>query len=152
MNFLKNRILKMWILSKIRLWNCEFCQKWDFENVNFVKSDKMWNFAPVWINNTECWLNLIVSFFIRLFDLPELVSLHRSPSFHLHFSEDTSGYFWPNTGSAVRRLDIFFIRAERPGRVGLSYNHHLQGIIIGRNAKITVTSLSTAILVKQDLV
>ena len=38
-NFVKNDILKMWILWKMRLWNCEFCEKIDFENVNFVKSE-----------------------------------------------------------------------------------------------------------------
>ena len=46
-NFVKNVILKMWILSKMELWKCEFCEKWDFENVNFVKNDifKMWIFG-----------------------------------------------------------------------------------------------------------
>ena len=38
-NFVKNEILKMWILWKIGLWNCEFCQKWDFEIVSFVKNE-----------------------------------------------------------------------------------------------------------------
>ena len=44
-NFLQNAILKMWILSKMRLWKreffekCEFCEKWGFENVNFVKNE-----------------------------------------------------------------------------------------------------------------
>ena len=37
-NFVKSEILKMWILWKIRLWKCEFCQNWDFQNVNFVKN------------------------------------------------------------------------------------------------------------------
>ena len=34
----------MWILWKMRLWKCEFCEKWDFENMNFVKNEtlKMW--------------------------------------------------------------------------------------------------------------
>ena len=34
----------MWILWKISFWKCEFCQKWDFENVNFVKNEtlKLW--------------------------------------------------------------------------------------------------------------
>ena len=34
----------MWILWKMRFWKCEFCEKWDFENVNFVKNKtlKMW--------------------------------------------------------------------------------------------------------------
>ena len=43
---MKNETLEMWILSKMRLWNCEFCQKWDFEIVNFVKNEifKMWIF------------------------------------------------------------------------------------------------------------
>ena len=35
-NFMKNETLKMWILWKIRLWNCKLCEKWDFKNVNFV--------------------------------------------------------------------------------------------------------------------
>ena len=41
-NFDKNVILKLWILSKMRPWKCGFCQKcelcekWDCENVNFV--------------------------------------------------------------------------------------------------------------------
>ena len=28
-------VWKMWILWKIRLWKCEFCEKWEFQNVNF---------------------------------------------------------------------------------------------------------------------
>ena len=39
MNFVKNEILKMWILWKMKLWNCEFCEKWDFQNV------KLWMFC-----------------------------------------------------------------------------------------------------------
>ena len=36
--------LKIWILWKMRFWNCEFCERWDFKNVNFVKSGilKLW--------------------------------------------------------------------------------------------------------------
>ena len=36
--------LKMWILWKVRLWKCEFCEKWDLENVNYVKNEnlKLW--------------------------------------------------------------------------------------------------------------
>ena len=34
-NFVKNETLKIWILSKMRIWKCEFL-------------DKMWIFAPVW--------------------------------------------------------------------------------------------------------
>ena len=30
----------MWILWKMKLWKCEFCDKWDFKkNVNFVKNE-----------------------------------------------------------------------------------------------------------------
>ena len=34
----------MWILLKMRTWYGEFCQKWDFQNVNSVKNEplKMW--------------------------------------------------------------------------------------------------------------
>ena len=37
----------MWISRKIRFWKCEFCEKWDFENVNFVKNVivKLWIFS-----------------------------------------------------------------------------------------------------------
>ena len=28
----------MWVLWKMRLCKCDFCQKWGFENVNFVKN------------------------------------------------------------------------------------------------------------------
>ena len=51
--FCQNESLKIWILSKMwflwkmRFWKCEFCEKWDFENVIFVKNDfnetlKLW--------------------------------------------------------------------------------------------------------------
>ena len=33
----------MWILLKIRLWKCEFCEKWYFQNVNFWIN---WGFLP----------------------------------------------------------------------------------------------------------
>ena len=79
-NFVKNEILKMWILWKIRFWKCEFWEKWDFEIVNFVKIeilkkwilrkerfsiceflDKLRIFAPVWAKEEEkkdqCALN-----------------------------------------------------------------------------------------------
>ena len=29
---------EMWILSNMRFWKCEFCEKWDFEIVNLVKN------------------------------------------------------------------------------------------------------------------
>ena len=29
---------KMWILWKMRFQKCEFCENWDFRNVNFVKN------------------------------------------------------------------------------------------------------------------
>ena len=35
----KNEVLKMWILWKMGFWNCEFCEKWDFEIANFVKNE-----------------------------------------------------------------------------------------------------------------
>ena len=54
-NFVINGTLKLWILSNTRLWNCEFCQKWDFENVNFVKNDisKMWILSKMRLWNFE---------------------------------------------------------------------------------------------------
>ena len=62
----------MWISWKMILWKCEFCEKWDFEIVNFVKNEifklrilwKLWFpncefldelriFAPVWNSNLQ---------------------------------------------------------------------------------------------------
>ena len=53
--FVKNKALKVWILWKMRLWNCEFCQKWDFEIVNFVKNDilKLWNLSKMIVSKCE---------------------------------------------------------------------------------------------------
>ena len=47
-NFLSRKFhriwcLKMWILWKMRLWNCEFCKNWDFQDVNFWIN---WGFVP----------------------------------------------------------------------------------------------------------
>ena len=35
----KNEIFKLWILLKMRFWKCEFCHKWDVQNMNFVKNE-----------------------------------------------------------------------------------------------------------------
>ena len=69
-NFVKNETLKMWILWKMRLWKCEFCEKWDFENVNFVNNEifkmwilwkmRLWNceFCEKWdFQNVNFWIN-----------------------------------------------------------------------------------------------
>ena len=37
----------MWILWKMRLWQCEFCEKWDFANVENVNCVKNWDFKSV---------------------------------------------------------------------------------------------------------
>ena len=39
----------MWILWKMRFWKCEFCPKWGFENVNFVKNEtfQLWIFLKM---------------------------------------------------------------------------------------------------------
>ena len=36
-------------------WNCEFCEKWDFENGNFVKNEilKMWTLLKMRFWNCE---------------------------------------------------------------------------------------------------
>ena len=39
MNFVNNEISKMWILWKLRFQNGEFCENWDFRNVNFEKNE-----------------------------------------------------------------------------------------------------------------
>ena len=46
-NYPEYDVWKMWILWKIGLWKCEFCEKWDFENVNLVKNEilKILNFV-----------------------------------------------------------------------------------------------------------
>ena len=57
-NYQEFNVWKMWILWKMRFWNCEFCktwdfkkcefcEKWDFENVNLIKNEifQMWIFG-----------------------------------------------------------------------------------------------------------
>ena len=46
---------KMWILWKMIFWKCEFCEKWDFESVNFVKNEilKVWILSKVRLWNWE---------------------------------------------------------------------------------------------------
>jgi len=43
-NYQEFEVWKMWILWKMIFWNCEFCEKWYFEIVNFVKYEtlKLW--------------------------------------------------------------------------------------------------------------
>ena len=43
-NYQEFAVWKMWILWKMRLWDCEFCEKWDIEIMNFEKNEtlKMW--------------------------------------------------------------------------------------------------------------
>ena len=67
----KMRFLKMWILWTMRHWNCEFCEKWDFENVNFVKNEilKLWILWKMRFWNCEfceIWDFEIVNFVILI--------------------------------------------------------------------------------------
>ena len=45
----------MWILWKMRLWKCELYEKWDFENVNFMKNEtlKLWILSKMRLSNCE---------------------------------------------------------------------------------------------------
>ena len=76
-NVIKIEILKMWIMSKMWSWKCEFYQNWTFENVNFIKIelltvifatieifklwflDKMWIFTPVCSSSSRLRWNVI---------------------------------------------------------------------------------------------
>ena len=49
MNFVKNGTLKLWILCKMRLWKCEFCE--------FLNFAPVWNFRKI----------RIVSFYISVY-------------------------------------------------------------------------------------
>ena len=46
----------MWILWKMRFWNCEFSEKLDFQNVIFL--DKMRIFAPVFFPYLSARMNM----------------------------------------------------------------------------------------------
>ena len=63
-----NQMLAHW--GKKRFWNCEFCEIWDFENVNCVKNEtlklwilskiRFWNcgFCKKWqFQNVNFWIN-----------------------------------------------------------------------------------------------
>ena len=61
-NYQEFEVWKMWILWKMRLQKCEFCEKWDFRKVNFVKTGifNLWiygknvDFCP-----TEIWRDFL---------------------------------------------------------------------------------------------
>ena len=54
-NYQEFDVWKMWILWKMKLWKCEFCEKWEFEIVNFVKNEifKMWILWKIRLWNCE---------------------------------------------------------------------------------------------------
>ena len=54
-NYQEFDVWKMRILWKMRFQNCEFCEKWDFRNVNFVKNEisEMW---ILWNEISEIWI------------------------------------------------------------------------------------------------
>ena len=39
-NYQEFDVWKKWVLWKMRFWNCEIGEKWDFKNVNFVENVK----------------------------------------------------------------------------------------------------------------
>ena len=75
MNFVKNETLKLSILWKMKLWNCEFYEKWDFKIVNFVKNDilKLW----IW----EKWDFEKVNFCIKIADFTQCAHMYPRGSF-----------------------------------------------------------------------
>ena len=80
---------KLWILWKMRLWNCEFCQKWDFEIVNFVKNKTL----EMWIlsSNSVAWISFsrFSGTFALLSKVKGCVSCHFRSS-HRHSLTSTS--------------------------------------------------------------
>ena len=61
-------VWKLWFLWKMRFWKCEFCVKWDFEIVIFVKNEilklwfkkkptilKMWILSKMRFSKCEFW-------------------------------------------------------------------------------------------------
>ena len=52
-------VWKMWILWQMILWKCEFCEKWYFEIVNFVKNEilKLWILRKWYFQNVNFWIN-----------------------------------------------------------------------------------------------
>ena len=84
----KMRPLKMWILWKIGLWNCEFYEKLGFENVNFVNNEilKLRFLWKVRFSNCDFWINY--AFFAPVWswvylNLPGLCRISASIKFQL---------------------------------------------------------------------
>ena len=66
----------MWILWKMSLWKCEFCEKCYFQNVNFVKIEtlNMWILLKMWFSECEfCknWNFQNVNFWMNWWILPQ---------------------------------------------------------------------------------
>ena len=74
MNFVKNDILKLWILWKMGFGKCEFCEKRDFGNVHFVKKEssvQTYNFPNVWKDESKkskIWEWPFFEYFLTLCD------------------------------------------------------------------------------------
>ena len=58
----------MWILWKMWFWKCEFCEKWDFENVNFVKMNA---YLSASLTGVLSLLQLLVALFVSFIVTPE---------------------------------------------------------------------------------
>ena len=67
---------KMWILWKMIFQKCEFCEKWYFRNVNFVKNELskmwiLWNWDLRNVNLVKNWDFQFVNFWIKYGFLPQ---------------------------------------------------------------------------------
>ena len=98
----------MWILWKMRLWKCEFCENWDFRIVNFVKNEtsEMWILWKMRFQKGEfCknWDFQCVNFWIKCGFLPQCVRYG-----DVSDSEHLVDYLWHEDPNSKVSSFVFF--------------------------------------------
>ena len=139
----------MWILWKMRFWKCEFCEKWDFGNVNFVENKvlKMWILWKMWFSKCEFrekWDFQNVIFWINWGFLPQCAQwskkltsgsdeipvdpVPRDPIRGDEHNDDGSNDSWPDPKDANPRIIMRTPELSGwsgPARIQIVLQHHI---------------------------
>ena len=99
----------------MRFWKCEFCQNWDFQNVNVVKIEilKMWILSKLRFSKCEFLYKLRI--FAPVWCIQQVVGWP-APQVHPHL---------------CRKLPSIFSRIDDPWKMGAHYPFHIENVSLG---------------------
>ena len=104
------------------VWKCEFCEKWDFENVNFVKNEslKMWILSKMIISKCEFFDKLRIFALVwhcriwrkirPIFWLNPTVCNGPNPTFTVCFLFSFVSFFSPNECAKLRIHNDYYAK------------------------------------------